>query len=219
LIDKPFTQGEKTMVFFRILKSKSERDFELKSKLRQANNKIDHHVRKLVNQAVRYKELCERAFSLHDHEQFADLAKRYHQVLAAYNRWQRYQLKLNAMELQRDEVRATEEFLSGIGALTQSIMQGVSPAEVQRVAKDIELAEHKCQELEQSMSDHMVEILEPTSGMSTLDDTVLQRLPPIHEDLSIYDSLGATQKAEFEGLAPRQLNKMSFEEALNYYRD
>jgi len=206
------------MVFFRILKSKAERDFELKSKLRQANNKIDHHVRKLVNQAVRYKELCERAFSLHDHEQFADLAKRYHQVLAAYNRWQRYQLKLNAMELQRDEVRATEEFLSGIGALTQSILQGVSPAEVQRVAKDIELAEHKCQELEQSMTDHMVEILEPTAGVTALDDTVLQQLPPIRGQSSIPDSQGTHEKAEFEGLPPRPWNKMSFEDALDYYR-
>ena len=205
------------MALFGILKSKAERDFELKSRLRQANNKIEHHVRKLELQCSRYLEFARRAFDLQDATQFADLAKRYYQTLASRNRWQRYQLKLNSMELQRDEVRATEEFLSGIGALTQAILQGVDPKEVERVARDIEMAENKCHELDQAMTENMFEVLGPVSG-----DFDEERLKNLSTHLSTgfedYSSVGA-KDLEIDGSATSRGMKMSFVEALNHYRD
>jgi DNA relaxase NicK len=205
------------MGLFGILKSKAERDFELKSRLRQANNKIEHHVRKLERQCGRYLDFARRAFDLQDAVQFSDLAKRYYQTLASRNRWQRYQLKLNSMELQRDEVRATEEFLSGIGALTQAILQGVDPKEVKKVARDIELAESKCQELDQSMTENMFEVLGPVSG--DFDEDRLRSLSS-HLSTGIEEyPLAGSKDLELDGLPASRGTKMSFEDALNHYRD
>jgi|SanBayMetagenome_1026888.scaffolds.fasta_scaffold34243_1 hypothetical protein len=205
------------MGLFGILKSKAERDFELKSRLRQANNKIEHHVRKLELQCGRYLDFARRAFDLQDAVQFSDLAKRYYQTLASRNRWQRYQLKLNSMELQRDEVRATEEFLSGIGALTQAILQGVDPKEVKKVARDIELAESKCQELDQSMTENMFEVLGPVSG--DFDEDRLRSLSS-HLSTGIEEyPLAGSKDLELDGLPASRGTKMSFEDALNHYRD
>lgn len=205
------------MGFFGILKSKAERDFELKSRLRQANNKIEHHVRKLELQCSRYLDFARRAFDLQDAVQFADLAKRYYQTLASRNRWQRYQLKLNSMELQRDEVRATEEFLSGIGALTQAILHGVEPKEVQRVARDIEMAESKCQELDQAMTENMFEVLGPVSG--DFDEDRLKNLTTHMSMGSEEQPFAGTKELELDGSSASRGTRMSFEEALNHYRD
>lgn len=205
------------MALFGILKSKSERDYELKSRLRQANTKIDHHVRKLELQCGRYLDFARRAFELQDAGQFGDLAKRYYQTLATRNRWQRYQLKLNSMELQRDEVRATEEFLSGIGALTQAILLGVDPKEVERVSRDIEMAESKCQELDQAMTENMFEVLGPVSG--DFDDERLKNLTT-HLSSGIEEfPLAGAKNFELDGTPAARGTEMSFEEALNHYRE
>jgi hypothetical protein len=205
------------MAFLQILKSKAERDFELKSKIRQANNKIEAHVRKLVLQCQKYLFLARRAFDLRDQQQFAELALRYHQAISARNRWQRYQLKLDALELQRDEVRATEEFLTGIGALTQAILRGIRPDDVQRLAQDIELAENKRQEIEQALDTHMQDVLEPKNNAwefnfniseshATEVELSSQNLP---ETAAVGMDTGNTPASRF--------TKMSFDEALRYY--
>ncbi len=207
------------MAFFRILKSKEERDFELKSQLRQANNKIEQHVRKLSIQCEKYKNLALRAFNLRDPDQFADLARRLHLAIATRNRWERYQLKLNSMELQRDEVRATEEFLSAIGGLTQTILRGVSPMEVQRIAKDIQQAEQKCQDLEQSMADHMVDLLEPATNGVGFEGILLEDFQTDAQPETMAEALRGNSRNEYEELPASRSSKLSFEEALRYYQN
>ena len=205
------------MAFFQILKSKSERDFELKSKVRRADRKIDLHVRKLVLQCQKYLHLARRAYDLRDSPQFADLALRYHRSLSARNRWQRYQLKLKAMELQRDEVRATEEFLSGIGAITQTILGAIRPADVQRVAHDVELAEQKAQELEATLAEHMHDRLEPGPQKFAFEEMHSQQPPPEME-IRNQAILDPAAEHDFSQLPASRLSKMSFDEALQHYR-
>lgn len=205
------------MAFFQILKSKNERDFELKSKVRQADRKIDLHVRKLVLQCQKYLHLARRAFDLRDSAQFAEMALRYHRSLSARNRWQRYQLKLKAMELQRDEVRATEEFLSGIGAITQTILGSVRPEDIQRAVRDIELAEQKAQELEATLAEHMQDRLEPLPEHLAIEDTQSQQLPHEIENRTKAHP-DPVAHHDFSQLSASRLSKMSFDEALQHYR-
>jgi hypothetical protein len=205
------------MAFLHILKTKAERDFELKSKIRQANNKIDSHVRKLVIQCQKYLFLARRAFDLQDQRQFAELALRYHQAISARNRWQRYQLKLDAMELQRDEVRATEDFLSGIGALTQAILRGIRPDDVQRLAQDIELAENKRQEIEQALDTHMHDVLEPVNNSWGFEAHVPEALATEMELPSNNLPESSAVGVDPGNTAVSRFSKMSFDEALRYY--
>ncbi|MBL8868719.1 MAG: hypothetical protein JNK90_02945 [Planctomycetaceae bacterium] len=207
------------MTFFRIFKGKAERDFELRSKLRQAYNKIDLHVRKLDVQRQKYLGLARRAHSLRDLEQFEDFAQRYHHTLTVIQRWQKYQLKLNALEIQRDEVRASEEFLSGIGVLTQSILQGVKPEEVNRIVHDIEIAEERCAQLEQTMEEQLRNVLQPVLSGSNLDEAALRGVLG-HEENSFEPQNTTASSVIATSLASsrNQVSKMSFEEALRHYQ-
>jgi hypothetical protein len=207
------------MTFFRIFKGKAERDFELKSKLRQAYNKIDLHVRKLDVQRQKYLGLARRAHSLRDLAQFEDFAQRYHHTLTVIQRWQKYQLKLNALEIQRDEVRASEEFLSGIGALTQSILQGVKPDEVHRIVHDIEMAEERCAQLEQTMEEQLRNVLQPVISGSNLDEATLRGV--LSHDVISLETHGTTASSAMTATVSNsrnQVSNMSFEEALRHYQ-
>lgn len=140
------------MAFFGLFKSSKVRDAELKTRVRQASNRIDQFIRQLKLQSNRYNGLAKRSFELGDMDQFRDMGIRYLKCLDAMNRWQRYQVRLSAMELQKNEVRTTREFLQGMNALTSSILTGVDTAEVAKVAQDMDLAESRCDELEAALA-------------------------------------------------------------------
>ena len=207
------------MAFLKLFKSKAERDFELKSKLRQAYHKIEQHVRKLDTQRQKYLGLARKAFELRDMTQFADFARRYHHTQVVSNRWQKYQLKLSAMDIQRDEVQATEEFLSGIGALTQAILRGVKPEEVQRVARDIEMAEERCVELEQTMEEQMRDVLQPLSSGAALDEATLTQLVGADDtDIDVLTASPLSNLSEKSQPTLSSTSKLSFEEALRCFQ-
>jgi hypothetical protein len=206
------------MAFLNIFKSKAERDRELKSKLRQAHNKIEQHVRKLLVQEQKYLGLAEKAHKLKDKTQFAEYATKYYATQRTSNRWQKYQLKLSAMEIQRDELRATEEFLSGISSLTQDILRGVKPEEIQRVVQDIHQAEERCNQLEEVMETEMRDVLQPLHGNS-FDESLLQGI--INEGGADLHGLGASPlNTAGKSRNSNDLNSlsMSFEEALRFYQ-
>lgn len=147
------------MAFFGLFKTAEVREAELKSRVRLGTNRINQFVRQLTTQSKQYSRLARKSFDLGDTAQFREMGVRFLKCLDAINRWQRYQIKLNAMELQRNEVRTTKEFLQSMNSLTSSILEGVSTDEIANVARDMELAESKCEELEQnlkvSMEDHL----------------------------------------------------------------
>ncbi|MEY4566832.1 MAG: hypothetical protein RLY14_1802 [Planctomycetota bacterium] len=206
------------MAFLNIFKSKAERDRELKSKLRQAHNKIEQHVRKLFVQEQKYLGLAKKAHDLRDKTQFGEYATKYYSTQRTSNRWKKYQLKLSAMEIQRDELRATEEFLSGISSLTQDILRGVKPEEIQRVAQDIQLAEERCTQLEEAMETEMRDVLQPLQSNS-FDDSLLQGI--VDETSSSLHGLGADPfNASGKSRTSNDLNSfsLSFEEALRVYQ-
>ena len=146
------------MAFFGLFKSNSTREAELKLRVRQAAAKIEQFIRQLKSQAKQYENLARKAFNLGDEIHLREMGMRYFKCLNTVNHWQRYQVKLNAMELQRNEVKTTKEFLTGMNSLTSSILNGVNPEEIAKVANDMERAQFKCEELEQTlaiaMNDH-----------------------------------------------------------------
>jgi hypothetical protein len=201
------------MAILGMFKSAEERESEMKGRLRQAVSRIEGFVRRLQIQSKQYVTIAKRAFELGDLEQFRELATQHLAALDAINRWQRYQLKLNTMEMRREEVKATKEFLSGMGALTQSILNGVSPAEIGRVTQDMESAKLKCEELEQTLYSSMNDAIGMVNGATVDDEFLMQAvgvLEPKKQSESMYS--GSSTKSASRSDA-------NFEAAVDSLRD
>jgi len=143
------------MSFFGLFKTKQERDAELKTRVRQGSMRIQKFVSQLSKQAESYAALARRAYDLDDQEQFRQLASGYLQSLETINRWERYMIKLRALELRRHETEATREFLSSMNALTSSILNGVKPEDVMALSVDIDAATERSEELSEALADSM----------------------------------------------------------------
>ncbi len=141
------------MAFFGLFKSRQEREAELKTRVRQGTMRIQKFVSQLSKQAENYAALARRAYDLDDQEQFRQLASGYLQSLETINRWERYMVKLKALELRRHESDATREFLSSMNALTSSILNGVKPEDVSALSADMDAAMERSDELSEALAD------------------------------------------------------------------
>lgn len=141
------------MAFFGLFKSRQQRELELKTGVRQGMMRIQRFVSQLSKQAETYAALARRAYDLDDQEQFRHLASGYLQSLETINRWERYMVKLKALELRRHESEATREFLSSMNALTSSILNGVKPEDVAALSADMEAAMERSDELSDALAD------------------------------------------------------------------
>ena len=143
------------MAFFGLFKSRQERDAELRTRVRQGTMRIHKFVTRLSKQADEYSALARRAFDLDDQPQFRQLAAGYLQCRETINRWERYMVKLKALELRKNEAEATSEFLSSMNALTSAILNGVKPEDVSTLSSEMELALQRSEELDDALADAM----------------------------------------------------------------
>lgn len=143
------------MAFFELFKSRQERDAELRTRVRQGTMRIRRFVTRLSKQADEYSALARRAFDLDDQPQFRQLAAGYLQCRETINRWERYMVKLKALELRKNEAEATSEFLSSMNALTSAILNGVKPEDVSTLSSEMELALQRSEELDDALAEAM----------------------------------------------------------------
>jgi len=164
------------MAFFGMFKSKEEREMEAQIKFRQGKSRIQRFVAQSRKGAQRYWELAKQAYKLGDAEQFKQLAAGYVKTRDSINRWERYMVKLDALELRRNDVAATGEFMKSIAAMTGSIMQGASPEEIAKMQMDLEKAVHKTEALEQTLDMAMEATGDQITGAGELSDDVLSQI-------------------------------------------
>ncbi len=79
------------------------------------------------------------------------IASHYLRLRETIVRWQRFLVKLEALELRRNEVSATREFLQSIDELTSAINRGASPQEIARMQVDMERAIEKSKAQEEML--------------------------------------------------------------------
>ena len=161
------------MTFFGLFKSREERDAELRTRVRQGTMRIQKFVNQLSRQAETYATLARRAHDLDDQEQFRQLAAGYLQSLETINRWERYMVKLKALELRRHETEATREFLLSMNSLTSSILNGVRPEDVAALSMDMEAATQRSEELSEALADAMEESVTYVDGANSLQPDFL----------------------------------------------
>lgn len=136
------------MSLFSIFKSRATRDLESRIRFRRSKCHVQKYVQEAQNSAQKFWKLACEAFRLGDQEQFQLIAAQFLRVQATIGRWQRFMLKLEALELTRNEVATTREFLQSIGELTAAINHTASPQEIARMQADVEqaIAKSKSQE-------------------------------------------------------------------------
>ena len=109
------------MVFFGLFKSRAGRDREAKIRFRQGKSRVQRFVKQAQQSADNYWRLARRAYSLGDDDQFRQLAVHYLRTRESINRWERYLVKLDSLDMRQNEVEATGEFLRSINALTGTL--------------------------------------------------------------------------------------------------
>jgi hypothetical protein len=166
------------MALFGLFRSRAERDAELKARVRQGTLKINRFVQQLTRQADEYAALARRAWELDDEEQFRVLAGGYLKCLETVNRWERYVVRLKALELRRGESEATREFLSSMNALTASILNGVRPEQVAMLGTEMEAAIVRSEELSESLATTIDGAADVVSSGDLRDTAALLKLVP-----------------------------------------
>lgn len=164
------------MAFFDLFLSAQKRRSRLKTRFRQGKLRIQKFVQQLQKSANEYAQLAKRALQLDDEEQFRQLAAGYANAQESINRWERYLVKLNTLEMRQNEVEATRSFLQSIGALTNSIMKGASPEDVERVQQEMEQAVLQAEQLEESLSVAMDSAATELGRADSLDMETLKQL-------------------------------------------
>ncbi len=155
------------MKFFGLFKSRQERDAELKTRVRQGTMRIQKFVNQLSKQSDNYASLARRAYDLDDLEQFRQLACGYLQCCETINRWERYMVKLKALELRRHEAEATQEFLSSMNSLTSAILNGVKPEDVMLLSTEMDAAIQRSEDLDDALAIAMDDAVQQVDGIDT----------------------------------------------------
>jgi hypothetical protein len=126
------------MLFFKSLfKDKATRESETRLRLRQGKSRILQYLRRCRASADKYFGLCRQAYQLGDMEQFKQLAFHHLNAQRSVNRWERFLIKLEALEMRRDEVSATADFLRSMATVTSSILRDAAPVEIGRLQANI----------------------------------------------------------------------------------
>ena len=197
------------MAIFGFFRTRAERDAELKARVRQGTLKINRFVQQLTRQADEYAALARRAWELDDEEQFRVLAGGYVKCLETVNRWERYVVRLKALELRRGESEATREFLCSMNALTASILNGVRPEQVAMLGTEMEAAIARSEELSESLATTIDGAAEVVATGDLRDTATLLKLVPPNEPSALRTPGQQKQTdAEFWSAMARQRSGM-----------
>ncbi|MBL8890258.1 MAG: hypothetical protein JNL67_09775 [Planctomycetaceae bacterium] len=143
------------MSLFSIFKSRTTRELESKIRFRRGKGRVQKYVQEAQGSSEKYWKLACEAYRLGDPEQFQMIAAHFLRLQATIGRWQRFLVKLEALELSRNEVATTREFLQSIGELTTAIHHTASPQEITRMQADVERAIEKSKSQEELLDTAM----------------------------------------------------------------
>ena len=159
-----------------LFKSKQQRELEAKMQVRQGMKRIQRFVNSAKKTQQRYWHLGKQALRLGDREQFEQLAGALIRAREDANRWERYLLQLETLNVRRDEVAATGDFIRSISAMTGSILRGATPEQVVGMQAKMEQALAKSEALEEVLSVAMEASADSVFATDDLDERKLDEL-------------------------------------------
>ena len=140
------------MAFFGLFQTREQRENRAKIRFRQGKSRIQRFLGQARQSAERYWQLAKQAQKLGDTEQVRQLAANFFRARDNITRWERFLLKMDALEMRRTEVEATGEFLKGMNALSSSILAAASPEEIAKMQADVERAVLVAEQQQEAMT-------------------------------------------------------------------
>ena len=159
-----------------LFKSRRQRELESEMQVRQSKARIERFIRNVKKVQMRYWDLGKQALRLGDREQFTQLAGALMRAREQANYWDRYLLQLETLNVRREEVVATGEFIKGISAVTTSILRGASPDQIAAMQVKLEQALVKSDALQELLSMAMDTSAEGVFATGQLDEKKLDDL-------------------------------------------
>lgn len=167
------------------------REINREIKYKQGIARIKSFIRKCEEMQKRYWELGKRALRLNDEQLFRNLVRAYLQVGEYKARWERFLILLETLAVQRDQVRATTEFIKSIRALSDSILAGAKPEDLVKVQERLLEAE--------THHERLNAMLETAMGVAT--DAVFSSEELSEEKIKEIERLMAEEAGQEEGEA------------------
>ena len=162
------------------------KEIQREVKFKQGLARVRNYVKKCHATQKKYWELGKRALSLGDKQQFENVAKAYLQTGETANRWERYLVAMETVALQKDQVKATGEFVKSMSAMSESMMAGAKSDDIMKIQIEMEKALTRAQTLDETLA----------AVMDASNDT-------------IFSSEGLTDKAleDVENVMKRELSQ------------
>ena len=162
--------------FFGLFSTREDRRSQQQMKLRQGKHRIQRYLQTLEKASRDYAVLAKKARRLDDQEQFRHLASGYLKTRDTISRWERYLLRLNTLEMRKQEVEATREFLQSMNAVTSAILDGARPKDVTEMHHDMERAILQSAELEDVLAQVMDATADQMDNSQGLDLELLEQI-------------------------------------------
>ncbi len=133
-------------------KRKQMKDIERDVKFKQGISRVKSYVQRSRDTQKQQWELGKRALKLGDTGQFQHIARSYLRTGEVVSRWERYLLAAETISLQQGQVKATQEFVKSVNALSESMMVGAKPEDVMKMHLDLEKALTRAQHVDETLS-------------------------------------------------------------------
>lgn len=138
-------------------KDEYERDFQV----RQGKKRIQRYIDQQKQTEQKLWALGKQALKLGDDAQFQMIGKQIIWAQNDVNRWQRYLLSLETLEVRRDQARMTGDFMQSLKAMSESLLVGINSESLVDIEKNIDAGLTRVKDLEERM-DMFMEMAEYT---------------------------------------------------------
>ena len=150
-------------------KRRQDKEMERDIKVRQAKRRIQRYIEKQRQMERKLWGLGKQALKIGDERQFRQIGKQIIWTQADVERWERYLLNLETLEVRRDQARMTGEFMGSLQAMSESMLAGITPQSMVDIQRNLEEGLARAQNLEERLSLFM-EMAEDTFYEAELGD-------------------------------------------------
>ena len=128
------------MFSLNLFKSRETREMEARLRLRRGKSRIQRFVQQSRRSADKYWELSRQSYQLGDREQFQQLAGHYLQARNSINRWERFLVKLESLEMRRELLGDSHPWVAvSLTALARLYLETGHFAEAEETSRDARL--------------------------------------------------------------------------------
>lgn len=169
-------------------KSKEEKEIEREVKYKQGISRVRSYIERSRQTQKRLWDLGKRSLKLGDRRQFEQISRAYLRTGDIVNRWERYVVAAETIAVQRGQVKATQEFIGSVNALSESMMTGAKPQDITKMQVELEKALTKAQTIDETLA----------AVMDATSDTVFSAEGLSEESLKDVESAMLTEAAREE---------------------